>query len=94
MKDNADQIIEEIKLSIEHFLQDPRAKGEKVILTGEYIKNIEKYIEQEINYKVEILKIADHFSLKYLKNNPEYKGKDFNFLLDPLAIGMVLQGFK
>jgi len=95
MKDTADRIIGEIKLSIEHFLQEnPRSKVEKVILTGEYIKNIEKYIEQEINYKVEILKIADHFSLKYLKNNPEYKGKDLNYLLDPLTIGMALRGLN
>jgi predicted RNA-binding protein with RPS1 domain len=65
-----------------------------VILTGEYIKNIEKYIEQEINYKVEILNIADHFSLKYLKNNPKYKGKNLNYLLDPLAIGMALRGLN
>lgn len=95
MKDNADQIIEEIKLSVEHFLQEnPRYIVKKVILTGEYIKNIEKYIEQEISYKVEILNIADHFSLKYLKNNPEYKDKDLNHLLDPLAIGMALRGLK
>ncbi|MFA5014448.1 MAG: pilus assembly protein PilM [Actinomycetota bacterium] len=95
MKENADQIVEEIKLSVEHFLQEnPEYKVEKVILTGEYIKNIDKYIEQEINYKVEILNIADHFSLKYLKNNLEYKGKDLNYLLDPLAIGMALRGLN
>ena len=95
MKDTADQIIGEIRLSVEHFLQEnPKYKVEKVILTGEYIKNIDKYIEQEINYKVEILNIADYFSLKYLKNNPEYKGKNLNYLLDPLAIGMALRGLN
>ncbi|MDD5622077.1 MAG: pilus assembly protein PilM [Actinomycetota bacterium] len=95
MKDNADKIIEEIKLSVEYFLQEnPKYKVKKVILTGEYIKNIDKYIEQEINYKVEMLNIADYFSLKYLKNNPEYKDKDLNYLLDPLAIGMALRGLN
>jgi len=95
MKDNADKIIEEIKLSVEHFLQEnPKYKVEKVILTGEYLKNIDKYIEQEINYKVEILNIADHFSLKYLNNNPKYKGKNLNYFLDPLAIGMALRGLN
>jgi len=95
MKNNADRLIEEIKLSIEHFLQEnPKYKVKKVILTGEYIKNIDKYIEQEINYKVEMLNIADYFSLKYLKNNPEYKDKDLNYLLDPLAIGMALRGLN
>ena len=95
MKDTADHLIEEIKLSIEHFLQEnPKYKIGKIILTGEYIKNIDKYIEQEIEYKVELLNIADYFSLKYLERNLEYKGKDLNYLLDPLAIGMALRGLN
>src|SRR3972149_2537362 len=77
MKDTTDHLIGEIKLSIEHFLQEnPKYKVGKIILTGEYIKNIDKYIEKEIGYKVELLNIADYFSLKYLKRNPQYKGKD------------------
>ncbi|OFW48007.1 MAG: hypothetical protein A2163_08895 [Actinobacteria bacterium RBG_13_35_12] len=95
MKDTADHLIEEIKLSIEHFLQEnSKYKIGKIILTGEYIKNIDKYIEQEIEYKVELLNIADYFSLKYLERNLEYKGKDLNYLLDPLAIGMALRGLN
>ena len=95
MKDTADHLIGEIKLSIEHFLQEnPKYKVGKIILTGEYIKNIDKYIEKEIGYKVELLNIADYFSLKYLKRNPQYKGKDLNYLLDPLAIGMALRGLN
>src|SRR4030042_861171 len=93
MKDTADHLIEEIKLSIEHFLQEnSKYKIGKIILTGEYIKNIDKYIEQEIEYKVELLNIADYFSLQYLVKDSEYKGKDLNYLLDPLAIGMALRG--
>jgi type IV pilus assembly protein PilM len=95
MKDTADHLIEEIRLSIEHFLQEnSKYKLGKIILTGEYIKNIDKYIEQEIEYKVELLNIADYFSLKYLERNLEYKGKDLNYLLDPLAIGMALRGLN
>ena len=95
MRDTADHLIEEIKLSIEHFLQEnSKYKIGKIILTGEYIKNIDKYIEQEIEYKVELLNIADYFSLKYLERNLEYKGKDLNYLLDPLAIGMALRGLN
>ncbi len=95
MKDTTDHLIGEIKLSIEHFLQEnPKYKVGKIILTGEYIKNIDKYIEKEIGYKVELLNIADYFSLKYLKRNPQYKGKDLNYLLDPLAIGMALRGLN
>ncbi len=95
MKDTADHLVGEIKLSIEHFLQEnPKYKVGKIILTGEYIKDIDKYIEQEVGYKVELLNMADYFSLKYLKRNPEYKGKDLNYLLDPLAIGMALRGLN
>lgn len=95
MKDTADHLVGEIKLSIEHFLQEnPKYKVGKIILTGEYIRNIDKYIEQEIGYKVELLNMADYFSLKYLKRDPEYKDKDLNYLLDPLAIGMALRGLN
>jgi len=88
----ADYFVEEIKLSIEHFLQEnPESKVEKIILTGEYIKNIDKYIEQEIEYKVEMLDISDYFSLKYLKGNTA-SDKGLKYILDPLAIGMALRG--
>ncbi len=93
MKDAADQFIYEIRLSIENFLQEnTKFKINKIILSGQYIKNIEKYIEQEMNYKVELLNIADYFSLKYIENNPLYKDKNLNYIIDPIAIGMSLRG--
>ena len=93
MKDAADQFIYKIRLSIENFLQEnPKFKIDKIILSGQYIKNIEKYIEQEMNYKVELLNIADYFSLKNIKNNPLFRNMDLNHVIDPLAIGMALRG--
>lgn len=95
MKDTADHVIYEISLSLEHFLQEnPKNKIDKIILTGEYIKNIDKYIKQKLNYKVEILNISDYFSLKYLLKNPNYRDKNLNYLLDPLSIGMALRGLN
>jgi len=95
MKDTADHIIYEISLSLEHFLQEnPKNKIDKIILTGEYIKNIDKYIKQKLNYKVEVLNISDYFSLKYLLKNPNYRDKNLNYLLDPLSIGMALRGLN
>ena len=95
MKDTADHIIYEISLSLEHFLQEnPKNKIDKIILTGEYIKNIDKYIKQKLNYKVEVLNISDYFSLKYLLKNPNYRNKNLNYLLDPLSIGMALRGLN
>ncbi|MDD5622443.1 MAG: pilus assembly protein PilM [Actinomycetota bacterium] len=90
----ADLFIEEIKISIEHFLQEnPKSKVGKIILTGEYIKNIDKYIEQEIEYKVELLNISDYFSLKHLKGNTG-SSESLKYILDPLAIGMALRGLN
>src|SRR4030042_5704932 len=94
-KKNADRFIEEIGLSIEHFLQEnPKSNIGKIILTGEYIKNIDKYIEQEIQYKVELLNITDSFPLKDLKGFGDYNDKDLNYVLDPMALGMALRGLN
>lgn len=95
IKKMADLFIGEIGLSIEHFMQEnPKSRIEKIVLTGEYIKNIDKYIEQELQYKVELLNIMDSFSLKYLKDTGDYDNKDLNYILDPLAIGMALRGLN
>ncbi len=94
MKGIADRFVEEIKLSIEHFLQEnPESRVGKIILTGEYIKNIDRYIEQKMKYKVELLNISDYFSLKYLKGNAD-SHKGLKYILDPLAIGMALRGLN
>ncbi len=93
MKSVADRFISEIRLSIDHFLQEnPKAKLNKIILTGDYIKNIDKYMEKEIEYKVELLNISDYFSLQYLKNISDYGSNNIGSLLDPVAIGMALRG--
>ncbi len=94
-KKNADRFIEEIGLSIEHFLQEnPKSNIGKIILTGEYIKNIDKYIEQEIQYKVELLNITDSFPLKDLKGFGDYNDKNLNYVLDPMALGMAIRGLN
>jgi len=93
MKKTADRFIGEIKLSIEHFLQEnPKSVLDKIVLTGEYIKNIDKYIEQEIEYKTELLDITDYFSLKNVKMEPGTVKEDEVYILDPVAVGMALRG--
>jgi type IV pilus assembly protein PilM len=95
VKKTADHFIEEIGLSIEHFMQEnPKSRIEKIIFTGEYIKNIDKYLEQEIQHKVELLNIADSFTLKNPKVVSDFGGRDLNYILDPLAIGMALRGLN
>jgi len=90
----ADRFISEIKLSIDHFLQEnPKANLKKIIFTGDYIKNIDKYIEKEIEYEVELLDISKYFSLKNIKSVQDY-GNNVENILDPVAIGMALRGLS
>jgi len=94
IKSTTDRFIGEIKLSVEHFLQEnPKSSVGKIILTGEYIRNIDRYIEQEIEYKVEMLNINDYFPLKNIKIAAGYS-EDGNYILDPVAIGMALRGLN
>ncbi len=94
IKSTTDRFIGEIKLSVEHFLQEnPKSSVGKIILTGEYIRNIDKYIEQEIEYKVEMLNINDYFPLKNIKIAAGYS-EDGGYMLDPVAIGMALRGLN
>jgi Tfp pilus assembly PilM family ATPase len=80
---------------MEHFMQEnPKSSIGKIVLTGRYIKNIDRYIEQQLQCKVELLNINDYFSLKHLKNIDEYKGMDLKFILDPIAVGMALRGLN
>jgi Tfp pilus assembly PilM family ATPase len=84
----ADNFISEIRMSIEHFLQeDPKAKIGKILLAGENLKNIGKYIQFKTDYKVEELNVSDSFPVELVN-----KGGDKGKVLDPLAIGMALRG--
>ncbi len=91
----ADNIVNELKVSIEHYIQqDPGVKIEKILLTGENLKNFDKYIQYRTNYKVERLNISENFSVQLIKKNNIYKNADMEQILDPLAIGMALRGMS
>jgi len=95
MGSTADNLINEIKMSIEHYIQEnSRSKIEKIILTGVNLINFEKYIKQETNYKVEKLDCSGSFTLDNLKKNPFYNSIDLSETLNPLAIGMAIRGVK
>jgi type IV pilus assembly protein PilM len=85
----ADNLINEIRMSIEHFLQEnSKAKIEKILLSGENLKNIEKYIQFKTDYKVESINISDGLSVETIKK------VNISQILNPLAIGMALRGIK
>ncbi|MDD3628568.1 MAG: pilus assembly protein PilM [Actinomycetota bacterium] len=95
IKKVTDQFIDEIGLSIEHFMQEnPKSSIGKIVLTGKFIKNIDKYIEQQLQHRVELLNITDYFSLKYLKKISGYSEADLKYILDPIAVGMALRGLN
>ena len=95
INNTADTLINEIKMSIEHYIQEnSKSKIEKIILTGENLLNFEKYIKQETNYKVEKLDCSGSFTLDNLKKNPAYNSMDLSEVLNPLAIGMAIRGAK
>ena len=86
----ADNLVNEIRMSIEHFLQEnAKVRIEKILLSGENLKNIEKYIQYKTDYKVERLNISEGFSLEIMNKNT-----DMSQILNPLAIGMALRGIK
>jgi Tfp pilus assembly PilM family ATPase len=86
----ADNFISEIRMSIEHFLQeDPKAKIGKILLAGENLKNIGKYIQFKTDYKVEEINVSKSFLVEMVN-----KGSDIGKILDPLAIGMALRGIQ
>jgi type IV pilus assembly protein PilM len=91
----ADNFVNEVKMSIEHYIQeDPGVKIEKILLTGENLKNFDKYIQYRTKYRVERLNISDNFSMQLIKKNSIYRNTDMEQVLDPLAIGMALRGIS
>jgi type IV pilus assembly protein PilM len=91
----ADNLINEIKMSIERYIQEySKIKIEKIVLTGINLLNFDKYIKHETNYKVEKLDCSGYFLLDSLKKNPDFDSFDLYEILNPLAIGMALRGIK
>jgi len=93
MGDTADGIIDEIEMSIEHYQQEGQeSKIERIVISGDNLKNIEKYIQYKTEYKVERLDISNKFSIDLIKKNAIYKNTYKDQILNPLAIGMALRG--
>ena len=93
MGDTADSIIDEIEMSIEHYQQEGHeSKIERIVISGDNLKNIGKYIQYKTKYKVERLDISNKFSIDLINKNAIYKNTYKDQILNPLAIGMALRG--
>jgi type IV pilus assembly protein PilM len=90
IKSTADNLINEIRMSVEHFLQeDTKLKIGKILLTGKKLDNIGEYIKYKTNYRVEEINISEGFTVEMIN-----KDIDTGKILDPLPIGMALRGIK
>ncbi len=91
----AQDLINEINISIEHYNQESSgSKVKKIILSGNIIKNIDKYIEDKTGLKVDLLDLK---SFKYEATQQKTGGQDKKEnagILDPIAIGMSLRGLN
>ncbi len=95
LKKTASNFVNEINISIEHFMQNnPKVEIKKIILTGENLINFDSYIKDKTNYIVERLKIENHFPLGSIGSNPVNKGKDASEIVNALGIGMALRGLS
>jgi len=95
LKNTASNFVNEINISIEHFIQNnPKVELKKIILTGENLKNFDSYIKDKTNFLVERLKIEDHFSLGAISSNSVNKGKNAGEIVNALGIGMALRGLS
>jgi len=91
----AGQLINDLKLTIDNFLQDDRKSTiGSIVVTGERIKGLEQYITKKLRYNVERLNIAEYFSIDQIKKKPDFKDKKSIDIADDLAIsvGLALRG--
>lgn len=87
----ADQLVYDIELTIENFLQeDRRSSIDTLVLTGERIKGLEEYIAKKIRYPVERLNLLDYFSIDSIKKRPMFKNINIEEIADDLTIGVGL----
>lgn len=95
IKDTADSLINEIKMSIEHYLhENTKNRIDSILITGEKLLNFDKYVRQETGYTVNKIKVLDNFKPDLLKRIPRFKDQDPEDSLNMLAVGMALRGFE
>jgi len=97
MKLSANQLINEISRSIDHFLQENRENEiEKIIISGENFKNLDKYIENNIKHPIERFDICSKFSTDIYKKSNILKEINISDLSNRmlLSCGLAIRGFK
>jgi Tfp pilus assembly PilM family ATPase len=97
LKISANQLVNEIIRSNDHFLQENRdLKINKILIAGENLKNIDKYIEKNLKIPVERISINKIIYNDLLKKNNLFKEGNLDNLANNLIIptGLALRGIK
>lgn len=97
IKISANQLINEISRSIEHFLQENRSFSvEEIVFCGENLKNMEKYMSKNLKYDLKRIDLAAGFLPDTLKRSFLFKGIDKSKITNSiiLSCGLALRGLK
>jgi len=97
LKISANQLVNEIIRSIDHFLQENRSTQiEKILISGEKLLNLDKYIEKNTKLPLEIIDISKLMSTDLFKKNALIKEEDISDINSRLIIstGLALRGIK
>lgn len=97
LKISANQLVNEISRSIDHFLQENRDfKVEKILISGEKLINMDKYIEKNSKLPVERIDISKMIQSDLFKKNTAIKTDDLSDIGNRLIIstGLALRGIK
>ena len=97
IKISANQLINEITRSIEHFLQENRSFNiNEIILCGENLNNLEKYMAKNLKFNLKRIDLASKFLPDILKRSFLFKDIDNAKIQDSiiLSCGLALRGIK
>jgi Tfp pilus assembly PilM family ATPase len=97
LKISANQLVNEIIRSNDHFLQENRdLKINKILISGENLINLDKYIEKNLKIPVERINMDKIINPDLFKKNNLFKFENINNYSDKLIIslGLALRGIK
>lgn len=97
LKVSANQLVNEIIRSNDHFLQENRdLKISKILISGENLINLDKYIEKNLKIPVERINMDKIINQDLFKKNNLFKSENINNYSDRLIIslGLALRGIK
>jgi type IV pilus assembly protein PilM len=97
LKVSANQLVNEITMSIDHFLQENRnIKIEKILISGEKLINMDGYIEKNSKFPVERINIGVMVPADLFRKNAALRAEDLSEISNRLIIssGLALRGVK